>query len=75
MHIGEGSSREHAALEKRHLGGRAVLVKSFARIHETNLKKQVLFVAVLSASLRGKVPRMLWPAPCTMCGELALCSA
>jgi aconitate hydratase len=37
---GEGSSREHAALEPRHLGGVAVLVKSFARIHETNLKKQ-----------------------------------
>jgi aconitate hydratase len=37
---GEGSSREHAALEPRHLGGCAVLVKSFARIHETNLKKQ-----------------------------------
>jgi aconitate hydratase len=37
---GEGSSREHAALEVRHLGGVAVLVKSFARIHETNLKKQ-----------------------------------
>lgn len=39
---GEGSSREHAALEPRHLGARAVLVKSFARIHETNLKKQGL---------------------------------
>lgn len=37
---GEGSSREHAALEPRHLGGRAVVTKSFARIHETNLKKQ-----------------------------------
>jgi aconitate hydratase len=37
---GEGSSREHAALEVRHLGGCAVIVKSFARIHETNLKKQ-----------------------------------
>eukprot|EP00833_Pecoramyces_ruminatium_P014192 jgi/Orpsp1_1/1188224/evm.model.d7180000063301.1 len=37
---GEGSSREHAALEPRHLGGVAVIVKSFARIHETNLKKQ-----------------------------------
>ena len=37
---GEGSSREHAALEPRHLGGRAVITKSFARIHETNLKKQ-----------------------------------
>ena len=37
---GEGSSREHAAMEPRHLGVLAVLVKSFARIHETNLKKQ-----------------------------------
>ena len=37
---GEGSSREHAAMEPRHLGVRAVLVNSFARIHETNLKKQ-----------------------------------
>jgi aconitate hydratase len=37
---GEGSSREHAAMEPRHLGARAVIVKSFARIHETNLKKQ-----------------------------------
>ncbi|KAG5832485.1 hypothetical protein ANANG_G00291660 [Anguilla anguilla] len=39
---GEGSSREHAALEPRHLGGRVIIVKSFARIHETNLKKQGL---------------------------------
>ena len=37
---GEGSSREHAAMEPRHLGVRSILVKSFARIHETNLKKQ-----------------------------------
>ncbi|MGH8999291.1 MAG: aconitate hydratase [Acidimicrobiia bacterium] len=37
---GEGSSREHAAMEPRHLGGRAVIVRSFARIHEANLKKQ-----------------------------------
>jgi aconitate hydratase len=37
---GEGSSREHAALEPRFLGGKAVITKSFARIHETNLKKQ-----------------------------------
>ena len=37
---GEGSSREHAAMEPRHLGVRAIIVKSFARIHETNLKKQ-----------------------------------
>ncbi|MEM9685824.1 MAG: aconitate hydratase [Bacteroidota bacterium] len=37
---GEGSSREHAAMEPRHLGAKVVLVKSFARIHETNLKKQ-----------------------------------
>jgi aconitate hydratase len=37
---GEGSSREHAAMEPRYMGGRAVLVRSFARIHEANLKKQ-----------------------------------
>ncbi len=37
---GEGSSREHAALEPRHLGGKVIITKSFARIHETNLKKQ-----------------------------------
>jgi len=40
INYGEGSSREHAALEPRHLGGKAIIVKSFARIHETNLKKQ-----------------------------------
>lgn len=39
---GEGSSREHAAMEPRHLGGVAILARSFARIHETNLKKQGL---------------------------------
>ncbi|CAH2018510.1 unnamed protein product [Acanthoscelides obtectus] len=39
---GEGSSREHAALEPRHLGGRAIINQVFARIHETNLKKQGL---------------------------------
>ncbi|XP_054722077.1 probable aconitate hydratase, mitochondrial isoform X2 [Uloborus diversus] len=43
---GEGSSREHAALEPRHLGGCAIIVKSFARIHETNLKKQGLLPLV-----------------------------
>jgi aconitate hydratase len=37
---GEGSSREHAALEPRYLNGAAIITKSFARIHETNLKKQ-----------------------------------
>ena len=37
---GEGSSREHAAMEPRYLGGKAVIARSFARIHETNLKKQ-----------------------------------
>ncbi len=37
---GEGSSREHAAMEPRHLGGAAIIARSFARIHETNLKKQ-----------------------------------
>ncbi len=44
---GEGSSREHAAMEPRHLGVRAVLVKSFARIHETNLKKQGMLALTL----------------------------
>ncbi len=38
--FGEGSSREHAAMEPRHLGGAAIIVRSFARIHESNLKKQ-----------------------------------
>ena len=38
--FGEGSSREHAAMEPRHLGGAAIVVRSFARIHESNLKKQ-----------------------------------
>ena len=45
---GEGSSREHAALEPRHLGGRAIIVKSFARIHETNLKKQGMLPLIFS---------------------------
>lgn len=40
INYGEGSSREHAALEPRYLGGTAIIVRSFARIHETNLKKQ-----------------------------------
>ena len=42
QNYGEGSSREHAAMEPRWLGARAVIVRSFARIHETNLKKQGL---------------------------------
>jgi aconitate hydratase len=44
--FGEGSSREHAAMEPRYLGVKAVLVKSFARIHETNLKKQGVLTLV-----------------------------
>ena len=40
QNYGEGSSREHAAMEPRHLGGVAIIARSFARIHETNLKKQ-----------------------------------
>jgi len=53
---GEGSSREHAALEPRHLGGVAVIVKSFARIHETNLKKQgVLPLTFADASDYDKI--------------------
>uniref|UniRef100_A0A8C5F7W1 Aconitase 2, mitochondrial n=1 Tax=Gadus morhua TaxID=8049 RepID=A0A8C5F7W1_GADMO len=46
---GEGSSREHAALEPRHLGGLAIIVKSFARIHETNLKKQGMLPLTFSS--------------------------
>jgi aconitate hydratase len=46
---GEGSSREHAAMEPRHLGVRAILVKSFARIHETNLKKQGMLALTFAA--------------------------
>jgi len=53
---GEGSSREHAAMEPRHLGGRVVLVKSFARIHETNLKKQgMLALTFVNASDYEKI--------------------
>lgn len=40
--IGEGSAREHAALQPRYLGGSAIIAQSFARIHETNLKKQAM---------------------------------
>ena len=47
---GEGSSREHAAMEPRYLGVRIVLVRSFARIHETNLKKQ----GILALTFRDK---------------------
>jgi len=46
--FGEGSSREHAAMEPRYLNVRAVLVKSFARIHETNLKKQGVLALTFS---------------------------
>jgi aconitate hydratase len=45
---GEGSSREHAAMSPRHLGGAAVIVRSFARIHETNLKKQGILPLVFA---------------------------
>lgn len=45
---GEGSSREHAAMSPRHLGGLAVIAKSFARIHETNLKKQGMLALTFS---------------------------
>jgi aconitate hydratase len=46
--FGEGSSREHAAMEPRYLGVRAIIVKSFARIHETNLKKQGILTLTFS---------------------------
>ena len=47
---GEGSSREHAAMEPRFLGGRAIIVKSFARIHETNLKKQGMLALTFASA-------------------------
>lgn len=47
---GEGSSREHAALEPRFLGGLAIIVRSFARIHETNLKKQGMLALTFANS-------------------------
>jgi hypothetical protein len=53
---GEGSSREHAALEPRFLGGKAIIVKSFARIHETNLKKQGLLVVSFGISMLCRCP-------------------
>ena len=53
---GEGSSREHAAMTPRYLGARAVIAKSFARIHETNLKKQgVLPLVFNQAQDRDKI--------------------
>lgn len=48
QNYGEGSSREHAAMQPRHLGIRIILVKSFARIHETNLKKQGMLALTFS---------------------------
>ncbi|MEE8481742.1 MAG: aconitate hydratase [Acidiferrobacterales bacterium] len=48
--LGEGSSREHAAMSPRHLGARVVLVRSYARIHETNLKKQGVLPLIFSES-------------------------
>lgn len=48
QNYGEGSSREHAAMQPRHLGVRSVIVKSFARIHETNLKKQGMLALTFS---------------------------
>ncbi len=47
---GEGSSREHAAMEPRHLGAKVIIVKSFARIHETNLKKQGILALTFAHS-------------------------
>merc|ERR1712194_815622 len=48
QNYGEGSSREHAALEPRFLGGMAIIVRSFARIHETNLKKQCMLPLIFA---------------------------
>ncbi|MGH9164944.1 MAG: aconitate hydratase, partial [Acidimicrobiales bacterium] len=62
QNYGEGSSREHAAMEPRHLGARAVVVRSFARIHETNLKKQgvlpLTFADAATYDLIGETDRV-----------------
>ena len=50
---GEGSSREHAALEPRHLGGRAIIVKSFARIHGTCVLKFYVWNCSMNANTTG----------------------
>ncbi len=50
VNYGEGSSREHAAMEPRHLGVKVILVRSFARIHETNLKKQGMLALTFAAA-------------------------
>jgi aconitate hydratase len=65
QNYGEGSSREHAAMEPRHLGVKAVIVKSFARIHETNLKKQGMRALTFSnepttTKSRKTIPSILW---------------
>ncbi|KAI1913975.1 Aconitate hydratase mitochondrial [Ophidiomyces ophidiicola] len=68
---GEGSSREHAALEPRHLGGLAIITRSFARIHETNLKKQgMLPLTFIEPADYDKIP----PTATVdlMCTELAV---
>jgi aconitate hydratase len=59
--FGEGSSREHAAMEPRFFGVRAIIVKSFARIHETNLKKQgVLTLTFINNSDYNKIREDDW---------------
>merc|ERR1711877_75822 len=58
---GEGSSREHAALEPRHLGGLAIITRSFARIHETNLKTRSTSCALSSPSASRSPSRCTRP--------------
>ncbi|KAJ2921635.1 hypothetical protein H1R20_g15458, partial [Candolleomyces eurysporus] len=53
---GEGSSREHAALESRFLGGLAIITRSFARIHETNLKKNLTLVSQHEDGTKDEIP-------------------
>ncbi|PIZ53604.1 aconitate hydratase, partial [Candidatus Woesearchaeota archaeon CG_4_10_14_0_2_um_filter_57_5] len=70
---GEGSSREHAAMEPRHLGCRAIVCKSFARIHETNLKKQgvlpLTFVEPKDYDLLAHGDELLIPATAIAVGK------
>ena len=68
---GEGSSREHAALSPRLLGAGAVIARSFARIHETNLKKQGLLALTFSDQADYEKIREDDRLVCQVCGEPA----
>jgi hypothetical protein len=74
LNYGEGSSREHAALSPRLLGGVAVITRSFARIHESNLKKQGLLALTFHAGARSLIQcPSAQVVPSRFCFELISC--